>query len=367
MDKPKNLIKIRDIKNLLIKGTNVKYQHGDFAKRLLVDGSLLLSSEEFDNDIVGSSVFSSFVGGNLRQLNNGKWGYAIVGVTERLERLNLEYGNSGDYWEATEGTYYFYSTNDNEANISVTELSDVSTIKENAVEITEENVKNGQVEHENGSKFYKYCSAMLDGKANYQASLGVLYKITVPAGAIYVVDGTVGYAIVYDSEFNYVTNNGKMENTSNEAKSYYVWKVTHSYDENANMQIKTITSKLAEEKTNATLLQVGTSETYQYDDSDDTYISMLAYNYGESTYVIENAKVYAVDPGIYTLNVKSDNPDVNAKLYLFETDDLHVHTGDLLDYESGYSTKLNLSEEKNVPIKLLNKGSSGFINRTYFK
>lgn len=23
------------------------------------------------------------------------------------ERLNLEYGNSGDYWEATEGTYYF--------------------------------------------------------------------------------------------------------------------------------------------------------------------------------------------------------------------------------------------------------------------
>ena len=91
MDKPKNLIKIRDIKNLLIKGTNVKYQHGDFAKRLLVDGSLLLSSEEFDNDIVGSSVFSSFVGGNLRQLNNGKWGYAIVGVTERLERLNLEY------------------------------------------------------------------------------------------------------------------------------------------------------------------------------------------------------------------------------------------------------------------------------------
>ena len=31
MDKPKNLIKIRDIKNLLIKGTNVKYQHGDFA------------------------------------------------------------------------------------------------------------------------------------------------------------------------------------------------------------------------------------------------------------------------------------------------------------------------------------------------
>ena len=60
------------------------------------------------------------------------------------ERLNLEYGNSGDYWEATEGTYYFYSTNDNEANISVTELSDVSTIKENAVEITEENVKNGQ-------------------------------------------------------------------------------------------------------------------------------------------------------------------------------------------------------------------------------
>ena len=272
------------------------------------------------------------------------------------ERLNLEYGNSGDYWEATEGTYYFYSTNDNEANISVTELSDVSTIKENAVEITEENVKNGQVEHENGSKFYKYCSAMLDGKANYQASLGVLYKITVPAGAIYVVDGTVGYAIVYDSEFNYVTNNGKMENTSNEAKSYYVWKVTHSYDENANMQIKTITSKLAEEKTNATLLQVGTSETYQYDDSDDTYISMLAYNYGESTYVIENAKVYAVDPGIYTLNVKSDNPDVNAKLYLFETDDLHVHTGDLLDYESGYSTKLNLSEEKNVPIKLLNKG-----------
>ena len=83
---------------------------------------------------------------------------------------------------------------------------------------------------------------------------------------------------------------------------------------------------------------------------------MLAYNYGESTYVIENAKVYAVDPGIYTLNVKSDNPDVNAKLYLFETDDLHVHTGDLLDYESGYSTKLNLSEEKNVPIKLLNKG-----------
>ena len=57
------------------------------------------------------------------------------------ERLNLEYGNSGDYWEATEGTYYFYSTNDNEANISVTELSDVSTIKENAVEITEENVK----------------------------------------------------------------------------------------------------------------------------------------------------------------------------------------------------------------------------------
>ena len=232
----------------------------------------------------------------------------------------------------------------------------MSTIKENAVEITEENVKNGQVEHENGSKFYKYCSAMLDGKANYQASLGVLYKITVPAGAIYVVDGTVGYAIVYDSEFNYVTNNGKMENTSNEAKSYYVWKVTHSYDENANMQIKTITSKLAEEKTNATLLQVGTSETYQYDDSDDTYISMLAYNYGESTYVIENAKVYAVDPGIYTLNVKSDNPDVNAKLYLFETDDLHVHTGDLLDYESGYSTKLNLSEEKNVPIKLLNKG-----------
>lgn len=151
---------------------------------------------------------------------------------------------------------------------------------------------------------------------------------------------------MYDSEFNYVTNNGKMENTSNEAKSYYVWKVTHSYDENANMQIKTITSKLAEEKTNATLLQVGTSETYQYDDSDDTYISMLAYNYGESTYVIENAKVYAVDPGIYTLNVKSDNPDVNAKLYLFETDDLHVHTGDLLDYESGYSTKLNLSEEK---------------------
>lgn len=94
------------------------------------------------------------------------------------------------------------------------------------------------------------------------------------------------------------------------------------------------------------MLQVGTSETYQYDDSDDTYISMLAYNYGESTYVIENAKVYAVDPGIYTLNVKSDNPDVNAKLYLFETDDLHVHTGDLLDYESGYSTKLNLSEEK---------------------
>jgi hypothetical protein len=96
MDKPKNLIKIRDIKNLLIKGTNVKYQHGDFAKRLLVDGSLLLSSEEFDNDIVGSSVFSSFVGGNLRQLNNGKWGYAIVGVTERLERLNLEYEDEYD-------------------------------------------------------------------------------------------------------------------------------------------------------------------------------------------------------------------------------------------------------------------------------
>lgn len=96
MDKPKNLIKIRDIKNILIKGTKVKHQHGDFAKKLLVDGSLLLSSEEFDKDIVGSSVFSSFVGGNLRQLNNGKWGYAIVGGTERLERLNLEYQDEYD-------------------------------------------------------------------------------------------------------------------------------------------------------------------------------------------------------------------------------------------------------------------------------
>ena len=96
MDKPENLIKIRDIKNILIKGTKVKYQHGDFAKRLLVEGSRLLSSEEFEKDIVGSSAFSSFVGGNLRQLNNGKWGYAIVGGTERLERLNLEYEDEYD-------------------------------------------------------------------------------------------------------------------------------------------------------------------------------------------------------------------------------------------------------------------------------
>lgn len=96
MEKPNNLIKIRDIKNLLIKGTKVKYKHGDFAKRLLVDGSLLLTNDEFDKDILSSSVFSSFVGGNLRQLNNGKWGHAIAGVTERLERLNFEYEDEYD-------------------------------------------------------------------------------------------------------------------------------------------------------------------------------------------------------------------------------------------------------------------------------
>lgn len=96
MDKPKNLIKIRDIKDILTKGTKVKYQHGDFAKRLFVEGSRLLSSEYYDSNIIGSSLFSSFVGGNLRQLSNDKWGYAIARGTERLERLNFEYEDEYD-------------------------------------------------------------------------------------------------------------------------------------------------------------------------------------------------------------------------------------------------------------------------------
>ena len=266
------------------------------------------------------------------------------------------YGENGRY-EATEGIYYICSTDNAEAKVNVTDLPDISTIKENATVVTEDDVKNGYVSHDNSSVYYKYCAAVFDGKANYLASLGVLYKITVPAGKVYVVNGGLAYsAIVYDSNFKYIRNDGKMENGSGESKTYYVWKVGNQYNPDTNMQIQTIGSTLKDAKTNAVKMQSGTTETYQYNDSDDSYISMLSYDYGDSTLSIENAKVYAVDPGIYTLNVKSDNPDVNAKLYLFETDDLHVHTGDLLDYESGYSTKLNLSEEKNVPIKLLNKG-----------
>lgn len=303
----------------------------------------------------------------------GYWGKLVVpeGAVYQLEMSGVTfilkydskwnvyekvYGENGRY-EATEGIYYICSTDNDEAKVNVTDLPDISTIKENATVVTEDDVKNGYVSHDNSSAYYKYCAAVFDGKANYLASLGVLYKITVPAGKVYVVNGGIAYsAIVYDSDFKYIRNDGKMENGSGESKTYYVWKVGNQYDPDTNMQIQTIGSTLKDAKTNAVKMQSGTTETYQYNDSDESYIGMLSYDYGDSTLTIENAKVYAVDPGIYTLNVKSDNTGVNAKLYLFETDDLHVHTGDLLDYESGYSTKLNLSEERDIPIRLLNKG-----------
>lgn len=293
--------------------------------------------------------------GNVYQLETSSI-YFILKHDSKWDVYEKLDGANGTY-EVTEGTYYIHCKDVSNAKVKVTDLPDVSTIKANAVKVTEDDVKTGYISHDNSSVYYKYCAAVFDGKANYSASLGVLYKITVPAGKAYVVNGGTAYsAIVYDGDFKYIRNDGKMENGSDESKTYYVWKVCNRYDSNTEMKIQTIGSELKDAKTNAVTMRLETTETYQYNDSDESYIGVLSYNYGDSTLTIENAKVYAVDPGIYTLNVKSDNTSVNAKLYLFETDDLYVHTGDLVDYESGYSTKLNLSEERNIPVHLLKKG-----------
>ena len=293
--------------------------------------------------------------GNVYQLETSSI-YFILKHDSKWDVYEKLDGANGTY-EVTEGTYYIHCKDVSNAKVKVTDLPDVSTIKANAVKVTEDDVKTGCISHDNSSVYYKYCAAVFDGKANYSASPGVLYKITVPAGKAYVVNGGTAYsAIVYDGDFKYIRNDGKMENGSDESKTYYVWKVCNRYDSNTEMKIQTIGSELKDAKTNAVTMRLETTETYQYNDSDESYIGVLSYNYGDSTLTIENAKVYAVDPGIYTLNVKSDNTNVNAKLYLFETDQLHVHTGDLLDYESGFSTKLNLSEERNIPVRLLNKG-----------
>ena len=267
------------------------------------------------------------------------------------------YGSMSQQYELAEGTYYIYSDND-AVTIKITDLPDVSTIKEKAIEITDADVKNGQVRHDNGSEYYKYYSQVLDGKEQYQAFPGTLYKITIPTGKIYLLNGGVSdTAIVYDSDFKYIRNNGKIENQSGESKNYYVWRPQNqSQHTDTNMQIQVIESDLKDEKEKAAKMQLEETEKYQYTDTDATYISTLTYSYGNNIYTIENAKVYMLDSGIYTLNVKSENTDVNAKLYLFETDDLHVQLGDGGDIESRFSTKLDLSEERKIPIRLMHKG-----------
>ncbi len=258
--------------------------------------------------------------------------------------------------ELVEGTYYFYSNQNDAGTITIKDLADVSTISEKAVEITQDDIAKGEVKHENNLSFYKYCTSVLDGKNVYAASCGVLYKITIPAGGCYLVRNDRYNTIVYDDTFTFVGNDGKLSNTGTDAKTFYVWNVTDTYQGDANIRIQPIDTSLEKEKSNAIELKEEVPETYKYSESDATYHKEMSYTYGSSTNLIEYAKVYKVNPGIYTLGIAADDANTNAKLYYFETDNLNIKTGDLLDHAAGYYTKLNLNTEKQIPIRTLNTG-----------
>ena len=277
-------------------------------------------------------------------------------VYEQVEST-LRFGqNNKREGELPEGTYYFYSTKDDEAVLTVNELKDVSTIKNTAVEVTADDINNGKVQHANNLNIYKYCASVFNGKANYLASPGVLYKITVPAGGCYLVSNDRYNTIVYDDTFTFVGSDGKLSNTGTDAKTFYVWNVTDTYQEDANIRIQLIDTSLEKEKSNAIELKEEVSEIYKYSEADDTYHKEMSYTYGSSTNSIEYAKVYKVNPGIYTLGIAANDVNTNAKLYYFETDNLNIKTGDLLDHAASYYTKLNLNTEKQIPIRALNTG-----------
>ena len=258
--------------------------------------------------------------------------------------------------ELVEGTYYFYSNQNDAGTITIKDLADVSTISEKAVEITQDDIAKGEVKHENNLSFYKYCTSVLNGKNVYVASCGVLYKITIPAGKCYLVSNDRYNTIVYDDTFTFVGSDGKLSNTGTDAKTFYVWNVTDTYQEDANIRIQSIDTSLEKEKSNAIELKEEVSETYKYSESDAAYHKEMSYTYGSSTNSIEYAKVYKVNPGIYTLGIAANDVNTNAKLYYFETDNLNIKTGDLLDHAAGYYTKLNLNTEKQIPIRALNTG-----------
>ncbi len=88
MKKPDNLITLKKLKELLLQGTSVQMEHGEFLKLLLVDGSALFTEEEFLDSILYSSALIGFMNGNLRK--NSDWGYAISNAAKKLSRKNSE-------------------------------------------------------------------------------------------------------------------------------------------------------------------------------------------------------------------------------------------------------------------------------------
>ena len=253
----------------------------------------------------------------------------------------------------TEGSYYLILSY-NVGTLTLSEIPSIELLKDNASEITENDIKLGKSEFTVEKQKYSYCDYVSDGEKHYYASYGKLLKITISAGETYKINSAVR---IYEADNfnNDPITNGYISNTSDTDKEYYIWCSEFELGDFC-IYIQKQDNFFGKRKDDAESMLVDMPVIFQYNMEDSSYIETLTSDKSEN---VNYAKMYKLDEGFYTLETSSyDQSNAQIKVYEFQENGYSFGTTTLnsvdntLDLNVSGTHYIAISDYTNSKVKL---------------
>jgi len=231
----------------------------------------------------------------------------------------------------TEGIYYIAINCAEEAfltaQLSLKKYPIITQLKKQAVLVTDAMLQTGSITLPKLDEEYVYLISN-----GMEVGSGNLMKVTVPAYTTYTFTSQDNCLYVYEENMTTYVDGGydvTAENTTDTEKTFYIWKKMYSYNETETISVKQGTT-LSAMFESAEKLEKGSTVTYRYSESDQSYMKNATYYSGmggSPVYQYKHAKLYYLDaPGMYSLSLTSKQDVSNVAVTVFNKDKYLVNT-----------------------------------------
>ena len=272
---------------------------------------------------------------------DGSWTFTVWSYYDKYDAYvsgGNHLVNSGNYTRRmdrfTEGTYYIAIEGSEELlpiQISLNQMAKIDSLKDSAVEISDTILQAGSVTLPKLEKEYAY---LVGYGNNFSFDYGNLMKVTVPKHTTYMFKSEESgwYMYLYEEDFNKAiegNNQVSAVNTTDTDKTYYIWSRISEYSETITIDVSQVELLSAKFDT-AEKLEKGNTVTYQYSESDQSYMKDVTYYDGmggSTVYQYKHAKLYYLDaPGMYSLSLTSKQDASNVSVTVFDKNQYIIGT-----------------------------------------